>query len=91
MLDTMKQWIANRSKAETALDDFTSKLINALESDMDNLDALRDRHAADLISSGYGFLDEPSNDLSFSRDLWKGYALGFLRGQIEESIANDEQ
>ena len=90
MLDSMKKWIAHSAEANADLDIFTSNLIDALVNDINGLDRYQDSHETDLVLSGYGFLADQHNELPFSKDLWKGYALGFLRGQLTESLAHDD-
>lgn len=94
MIEAMNKWIHHSSEMDKALDDFTCELVNSLERDLAQLS--RDdgssvtRGDRQLVDAGYGFLNEPDNCLShISKDLWKGYALGFLRGQIEEAMLHD--
>lgn len=86
MVDTMKKWMVNANEAEKNLDEFTAELLDYLEEDQ----AKPGSDAEALIKAGYGFLDEPSNEITnISKDLWKGYALGFMRGWIQEALEKD--
>lgn len=96
MIEKMSKWIQNSSEADKALDDFTNELIASLEKDIaqyDREDAPSvSRGERQLVEAGYDFLNEPDNCLGhISRDLWKGYALGFLRWQLEESMLHDSE
>ena len=90
MIKTMNEWIKNTKAAEKNLDDFTNALIDHLNNDLCGLEKSGCDKA--LIESGYGFLEEQDNGLDhISKDLWKGYALGFMRGQFEQATEEDKE
>lgn len=89
MIETMRKWIFNTNEAEKELDQFAAELFEVLTTDLEQIEKYPTREK-ELIESGYGFIDEPENGLGhISKDLWKGYALGYMRALIDEELAGD--
>lgn len=87
LLEKMYNFYDSDRETRRKRDEFAGELISKLEEELRNLDpAVRDEDIQ-LIEDGYGYLKEEDNNLQhISRELWKGFVIGFIAGHDEARV-----
>ncbi len=84
LLEKMYDFYDSNRTALIKRDEFAGELISKLDDEFKMLNDGFQDEILQLINDGYGYLEEEDNNLQhISRDLWKGFVLGFISGHYE--------